>query len=175
MAISNELVNLEMRQILLDETQTALDASQISLVKEPTDQTLSPLLHWELLSQVTNAAGWNMGWLPILEAAPELGSLPEEYLTWLAQAEALIETELAVLPAQIETLSGEHAALAAEYNRAADDSRALSANLEVQSIKTEPPQVSRLRPTGTLMLIGGLAGLLVWVLFWLVGITRRTA
>jgi hypothetical protein len=174
-AVSDELVGLETRQVLLRETQTALDEWQVLFEVGPTDQPLSPLEHWALLSRVTNSAGWNMGWLPTLESAPPLGSLAVDYLAWLLQVRALIEAELAVLPVQIEALTSEHAALAAEYNRSADDSRALSANLKVQRLKAQAPRVERLRPTGTLMLIGGGLGFLVWGIFWLAQITRRTA
>jgi hypothetical protein len=173
-AVSGELVDLETRQILLEETQAALDEWQIMLDRGPTDQALLPLTHWALLSQVTRGAGWNLGWQPVLETAPPPGSLPVDYLAWLLQVRALVDAELAALPAQIRALTSEYKALAPEYTRAADDSRALLANLEVQLTNTEPPQVAHLRPSGSLMLIGGALGLLVWGIFWLVQITRRT-
>jgi len=172
-AVSTALVELETRQILLQETQSSLNEWQIYLEMEPTDQPLPPSAHWGLLSQVTRAADWNNGWLSVLEAAPPPGSLPADYLAWLTQVSALIETELAILPTQIGALTLEQESLAKEYSEAADKSLALSANLVVKRLSSDPPRISHLRPTGTLILVGALLGLVVWGIFWLIQITRR--
>ena len=122
-AVSSELVDLRTRQILLQETQTALDGWHTLFELVPADKTVQPSTHWGVISQVTNAAGWNLGWISLLEAAPPLDSPPENYLAWLVQVEAVIESELTSLPAQIERLTSEHETLAAEYSKAADDSQ----------------------------------------------------
>ncbi len=172
--LSRSWIELENRQILLQEINVLLGGWMNYFVTESPDTVLSPAEHWTLLSQVATAAAWNLGWVPTLEAAPPLGSSLAEYQAWLIPVIALIEAELAVLPSQIEALAADHASLAAEYTVLADASQALSANLEVQQIVDQPPTVEHLRPTGTLMLVGGVLGLLVWGVFWLVQITRKT-
>ena len=173
-ANSDELVDLESRLILLQETQTALDRWQIWLEAEPVDQPLPPLAHGSLFSLVTNAANWNMGWLTILESAPPSGSLPVDYLVWLVQVRVLLEAEMAAIPAQIEALIREYEVLTLKYAKVADGNRGLSGNMEVGQIRSEPSQITQIRPTGALVLIGSLLGFLVLGIIWLVQITRRT-
>ena len=85
-----------------------------------------------------------------------------------------MDAELALLPDQISTLQTQHTELALSYDQATSESRALSANLEVDQIKDEAPNTVHLRPTANLMLVGGVLGILILCLGWFVQITRRT-
>lgn len=173
-AIDQTLVSAEYRRNLLTETQKILEEWVEILNIKTMDQPLLTSEHWSLLAQVAIVTDWNPGWITAFDAAPLIGSLPSDYLLWLNQVNALIDAELARLPSIIDTLEVEHKDLSVQYDLAADQSRALSGNLEVSQIKDEPPNVISLRPTGTLMLIGGLLGLLAWMMGWLVQITRKT-
>jgi len=115
-----------------------------------------------------------MGWLTILESAPPLGSLPADYLVWLIQVRALLEAEMAAIPAQMEALIREYEVLTLEYDKVADDNRGLSGNMEVGQIKSESSQITQIRRTGALMLIGSFLGFLILGFIWLVQITQRT-
>ena len=172
---SRTWLDLGQRLILLQDANKTLADWMLYFDAQPPDAGLTPAQHWLLLAQVTTAAAWNSGWSPLLEAAPALGSYPAHYQVWLSQVIALIEAELAVLPAQIASLADDYAALTAEYAALADESRALSATLEVGPIVEQPPVIEHLRPTGTLLLIGGMLGLLVGGFFWLVQVTRKSA
>ena len=173
-ALDQALVAAEARQISLRDTQEILLDGIALLAANPKDEALTAWDHWALLSPVGVVAGWNPGWVALLEAAPTQTSLPADYQAWLAQAEALIRAELALLPSQIESLQAEQAQVSADYEAAADESRALSAGLEIAQIKEQPPEIVHLRPVGTLMLVGGLLGLLAWMTVWLYQITRKT-
>jgi hypothetical protein len=173
-AISDELVDLKARQILLQETQKALGEWQSDLKTMTADPRQSPRMHWSLLSLVVNAAKYNLAWRTVLESSPPLGSLPTDYLTWLDQVLRLIETEMALIPGQIDDLNRHYENLAAEYRQNSDLSRGLSGNMEVGQIKSNSLQANPLRPTGVLVLIGGLIGFLVWMIISLAQITRRT-
>ncbi|MFN2237709.1 MAG: hypothetical protein ACK2U1_26045 [Anaerolineales bacterium] len=173
-AVSKELTDLENRHVLLQETQTALYEWRTFLNSNLSEQTLPPAVHWALISQVANAASWNVGWVSLMEDAPPNGSLLEDYLGWLDRVDGMIDAELSTIPAQIHVLASKKESLNTEYTKAADDSKALSANLAVQILNTEQPQLTRLRETGTMIVIGGLLGLLFWGFGWLVQVTRRT-
>ncbi len=172
-AVSQALVLAETRQRTLSQSKSMLAECEKKLEAAPGDQPLSPLDHWNLLSIAATASQLNMGWNSVLDAAPGLGGLPKDYLDWLLQVNALIETELALLPQEIAALQDQHTTLAADYERAADQSRALSANMEVDKIKDEEPRVVRLQPVGSLLIIGGVLGVLLLIFGWLVQATRK--
>jgi hypothetical protein len=174
-SISNALVDLEIRRVLLQETQTSLADLKNIIREAPADQPISPLTHWNLMSLVTNVGNWNSGWLYILESAPPTGSLPEEYGAWLDMINVQLETELSAIPAQIAALSQGYDGLVMNYAKAADASRGLSGNMEVGQIKSEPVQIEQLRPTAALILVGAFLGLSLWIFWWLIQITRKTA
>jgi hypothetical protein len=173
-AVSKELTDLEKRHVLLQETQTALQNWQTLLKSNLSEQTIPPATHWALVSLVANAASWNIGWVFLMEGAPPYGSLSEDYFSWLDQVDGMIEAELSTIPAQIDILTNKQEMLNTEYTKTADDSKALSANLAVQILNTEQPQLTHLRETGTMIVIGGLLGLTFWGFGWLVLVTRRT-
>ncbi len=173
-AISGALVSAQTRQNLLLETKNNLEEWQSNLNQFPDDQPVSSLDHWSILAQVSITADWSPGWIAALEAAPSLGTFPIEYLNWLTQVIALMDAELAELPKTIEALNVDFIQLTDEYKMAADQSRALAGNFEVAKIKAQPPEVDHLRPTGTLMLIGGLFGLMILIIGWVIQITRKT-
>jgi len=173
-SVSEALVDREMRLILLEETQSSLDEWQRTLENEISEPSLAPLTYWRLLNQVTNAAGLDPGWESIIKNAPTLTSSPDETIAWLFPIKTLINAELAVLPVQIESLTDQQMGLAAEYFLAADESRALSANLEAAVIKSEAAQVTHLRPEAAVALIGGILALLILAGVWLVQISSRT-
>ena len=173
-AISDELVELSTRQLLLQDTLVALDRWQKLLINDQTNEPLSPSDHWALLSQVTSAMTWNIGWRSAMDSSPPLGAQPEDYLNWLQQVMTLIETELSEIPTQLENLTGEYNDLATEYNQIADTTLSLSGNLEVQNLKSNRLDVYQLRPTGALIIIGGVLGLLIYGVILIIQISRRT-
>jgi hypothetical protein len=174
-AVSQALVASETRQRTLLQTQEALAEWILQLEVSSPDQTISVLDHWNLIAAVTLAANGDVGWQRVLNQSPELGEQPEVYLTWLTQVNALVEAELNVFPGEIMALQAQYADLASAYEQTANQSSALSANIEVARIKDEAPQVIHLRPTANLMLVGGVLGVLILCFGWFVQITRRTA
>jgi FtsZ-binding cell division protein ZapB len=165
----------ETRQRTLLATQKLLADWEFGLKAATPDQPLPTLDHWNLLSQVTQASLWNAGWQHVLESAPPLGSLPADYLEWLLPVNALIEAEQMLLPGEIAALQEQHTNLSADYQQAAGQSQALSANIEVVQNQKVDPQITHLRPKGSLLLVGGLLGVLVLILGWLVKVTLRSA
>jgi hypothetical protein len=49
----------------------------------------------------------------------------------------------------------------------------ISANLQVEEITDQPPEIRRLRPVGLLMLIGSCLGLAAWLVWEMLQIARR--
>lgn len=104
-----------------------------------------------------------------VDAARDLVAIDSELN---AVAQALVDAELDGRTEDAAALRERHDALAAEYKETAARSRALAAALEVGPIKDIPPEAVPLRSTATLMLVGGLLGVLALTLFWLARISR---
>jgi hypothetical protein len=173
-ALDQALVAAEMRQTMLQNAQAVLDDWQAIMLDLPADELVTTQDHWNLLTSVGVIADWTPGWAAILEVQPSLGALPADYRLWLDQVQPMLAIELEIIPTQIENLQTEHSQVSADYELAATESRALSAGMEVAQIKEQLPEIVRPRPTGTLLLVGGLLGLLIWALAWLHQITRKT-
>jgi hypothetical protein len=110
-----------------------------------------------------------------MESAPSYGSFPSDYSNWLNHVKFQLSAELTIIPEQIEKLSRDYDELVDDYSMSAEASRGLSGNMEVKKIKSEPVHISRIRPQGTLMVVGGIVGFLVLGITWIIKITRKTS
>jgi len=173
-ALDQALVAAEIRQALLQDMQSVIGNWQAVLLDLPADEPLTTRDHLNLLASVGMIADWTPEWVAILEDQPTLGALPAEYQFWLDRVDAMITSELNSIPSQLSTLQTEQSQVSTDYKLAASNSRALSAGMEVSQIKDQSPEIIHLRPVGTLLLVGGLLGLLIWAVTWLYQITRKT-
>ncbi len=87
-------------------------------------------------------------------------------------AQGVVEAEAAALPAEIDALEAEYDTLAARYALEAEESLALSANLSLDLPEQVAPTLEDVRPAGTLMLVGGVLAVLLWLLVELVRASR---
>jgi hypothetical protein len=183
-ALESQSLDLEIRSI--QETQT-LAAAQAALIEghlavlkdweaqirtvpagQPLDEA-TRLWLWEASSLADRESGGAL----LLEAYPPPGAPVEAYLTWLDQAIKALERGKQALAAQIAALETEKNDLVSGYGAAAQQSLGLSANLVVDKISADPPQVALARPLGAFVFIGGMLGLIAWGLLWLARIALR--
>ena len=172
--LADEIAALEARQHTLIQVQTRLEARQTDLEQLPQDQPLDSTARWNLLAQASRAADWGAGWQAALEAFPAPDETPSAYLRWIERILALIAADLEALPAQLERLETQYDELAEEYAQAAEKSLALSPNLSVEAPEQVDPRVEVVRPANTLMLVGGILGVLTWLLWELARFSRES-
>jgi hypothetical protein len=125
---------------------------------------------WQPLSLAHLGAQWNT----LLEAFPSPEAPAAAYTPWIEGVLAGLDQELQTLQAQAEALEQQRGQTAQQYALVSKDSLGLSADLQVDPITDEPPLQSTVRPTGLLMLIGTLLGLMSWATLWVISITMRT-
>ena len=77
----------------------------------------------------------------------------------------MIEVELELLPEQIDLMDAQYAALEGAYQDETSLSYGLASTLDIERDEASQAEVERIRPVGTLALIGGILGTLSWV-FW---------
>lgn len=171
-AISEERLQSKLRIEELQSTNETLLSWLDSTSEMALDQQLQPAERWELLAMVTQPALFTPSWQTILNQQPPHDSLIEDYVQWVEQIFPIVENELNSLEERITLLDGQYEQIAGQYSNEADKSLGLSPNLAIEEVYHHPPKI--IRPTSTLALIGGVLGLLIWVLTQLVIITKQT-
>ena len=122
--------------------------------------------HWELWYTVAQA-DLDPAWEPHLSAFPIDGSPASSYLNWLNQTTIVLDQDIQTLEAQSKVLQVHIDETSARYKDASNKSYGLSGNLQVEKIRRRLPEQYAVRPTGLLILVGGILGLLLWVILWL--------
>lgn len=171
-ALANESAKASARQHSLSFSQAQLLEWQKSASQSPTDVPLQPFERWHVLSLGTSLAQFTPLWQDILQGQPAPDAIASAYLPWIDRVTALMQTEIDSLPLQAIELEAQRQQLQQEYTFQKDRSLGLSATLTVEGL--QPMQAERVRPTGLLTILGGIIGLLIWLLSRLVIITAQT-
>jgi hypothetical protein len=109
----------------------------------------------------------------LIDQLPPAGSLNSAYLVWIENAQPRIQAGILVNQEQSVALASERERLATAYQLASDQSRGLSATLEIAPLFEGIWQVQAIRSTSLVVLVGGLIGILVWGGYWTFRLARR--
>ena len=170
-SITAERTKAELRRQELFSTRAALQSWEQSLQLLPAGQPLEPAARWKLFALAARLAQFTPGWVALLQDQPAPDSPPESYLGWIDQIIPYMDAELSALGEQIQTLEQKSNELAEQYTLESQNSLGLSPNIEIKELESLPTRI--IRPTSRLVLIGGIIGLLIWLLTILVIIARR--
>jgi hypothetical protein len=184
---ARQVVNLDIQMTQLAETRIQHElrlnrlqfvAGRLTTWREaletmPSDQAVPSLHHWNIWGSVSQAADSDPGWILILDEAPRVGSTPTSYVTWLEAVIALINQELAYLPEQIAVMDEQFSALNQQYREEAPLSFGLASTLVLERNQDTSVSLEEVRPSGTLLLVGGILGFLTWALSAFRTISRR--
>ncbi len=119
---------------------------------------------------VTRLADYSPVWMDVLRNQPEADAKAQAFLEWIDQTLPLLETEAETLHQRILFLNQQQIELATQYSQASQKSLSFSPNIEIQ--RKEDLNPLKMQPSSTLILIGGVTGLLMGLLSQLVIITR---
>jgi hypothetical protein len=168
---AEELFTARQRQGTLAAGQASLQDWLELSASLPLDQPLSPAERWRVFSATSALALDEPAWHAILESQPEMDASPEAYRQWVSQVLEQIALEVEDLPSRIAALEQERTTLDYQYSDESALSLGLSPNIEIEQFGSLSSRI--VRPTTTLILVGGFTGLLLWLLVELVKITRR--
>jgi len=141
-------------------------------ISAPADQMLETSQFWTMHTYLTNAAEdefWNL----LLDDFPAQDAPQQDYILWLDRAARYLDAEIQIQQSQVDALEENIQRLTAQYEDASQNSLGLSADLLVDKITDEEPVQSIVRPTGQLMLIGSILGLIVWGYLFMARIGMR--
>jgi len=172
--ISQQIRNINLRITELKDIEQALTSSAESISKMDDSKVLDTNLRWKLNALAARASGFDPAWNTLLEKFPDEGAPPSEYISWINEVLVSIDISIEMLNSRLEILENEQAALESEYKTAEENSRGLSSSLHVEKGSDFPPVVTSSINTGMIVLIGGVIGLMIWLIVGLVKISFKT-
>ena len=156
-------IEYELRQDALDYVKGRFQYWLDRLEAASDDQNIPTVDHWDILGLGSQAASWDPAWKRVLDAAPNLGSVKEVYQEWIEAVLSIIDAELAVMPGKIAMLDDDLALVERDYQLETANSYGFASTLVVEKLNNDPPVLEQVGHPGTLVLVGGLIGLLIWV------------
>jgi hypothetical protein len=135
----------------------------------------SPLVsteRWRLWSTIAQN-NLDSSWTPLVEAFPPPQAPTRDYLGWVKELIPAIEKTIQFRENQQKDLSTQATVIKSQFAEASQKSRGLSATLDVEKISSARIEKTIVRPTGTLVLVGSLIGLVAWLIQWFAGISLR--
>ena len=127
---------------------------------------MEPAERWTLVSTISFPAEFTPAWMALLQAQPAEDSPLADYRDWVNLALTAIQTELLVLQDRSLALDQSLTEAASQFAIESKESLSFSPNIEIE--RKEDLEVRTVRPTSSFILIGGIIGLLVWLLLELV-------
>jgi hypothetical protein len=127
---------------------------------------------WQLWSSIERN-NLDRSWTPLLEAFPPPQAATRDYSGWVKKLIPAIENTIQFRENQTEDLSTQASEVKRQFAEASRKSRGLSATLDVEKISGARTEQTIVRPTGTLVLVGSLIGLVAWLIQWFAGISLR--
>ena len=125
----------------------------------------------QLLMQVNDIAGSGYSspatWESVLQTFPPEYATASEYTSFIQLALSTLDQNIAILESQMAVLEKEKETASKNYTAATKNSLGLSASLVVDQVTNAPAELSAIRPSGVLVLIGGLLGLIFWAMIWI--------
>lgn len=164
------ILQATLRQRELLAAQNGLQEWQKTAQNNPADTVIEPTQRWQLLATITRLADYSPAWMDVLHNQPEADAKAQAYLDWIDQTLPLLETEADTMRQRINFLNQQQIDLATQYSQESQKSLSFSPNIEVQRKEDHTPL--KMRPSSTLILVGGIAGLLIGLLSQLVIITK---
>ncbi len=124
---------------------------------------------WRSIAHNNLDASWN----PLLEAFPAPAAAAGDYSRWVEQVTPALAATIQSQEKQIEDLSAQASEVKRQFSEASQKSRGLSATLDVEKISGARTERTIVRPTGMLVLVGSIIGLIAWLIQWFAGISLR--
>jgi hypothetical protein len=112
-------------------------------------------------------------WEALKQDFPPPDASAQQYIAWLERATQTLDEDLRLTQAQAAVLEGQIEKVKDGYADSADKSLGLSANLLVDKITDDDPEITSVRQTAQFIVIGSALGLIAWTVLWLTRISIR--
>jgi len=152
-------------------TRRNLEKWSASLDGLPPDQPLDPAERKSLLSILSSEIDINPRLASLLQELPDEGAPVAGYQAWVSDMMPALSEAIADLEQSLATLEAEQTDLSVRYASEMQKSLGLAPSLVVEGMDQLSPKP--IRPVGLIILIGGVIGLLAWILWQIFRISNR--
>jgi len=169
-SLIEEFLQVRTRKETLKTSRDALKGWADTAQRPTKNVPLDPIERWKVESIAASTAQFTPGWMALLDEQPDENAPSEAYIEWIDQISVTIDNELSLIELRSKRLNAERSQLESQYSQVYKSSLGLSSNVVIEGLQNIPSK--RLKPTGNLVLIGGIIGLSSWILLQLVIISR---
>ncbi|MEE9188932.1 MAG: hypothetical protein V3U36_06150, partial [Anaerolineales bacterium] len=169
-SLNDELVKNLLQGAALEETLGSLKNEFNELNNAEGDFPLSEPDRVDLFTLANQMAE---GSRVIVEEFPDDGAPVSDYSTWVERAILIVERDIDSSKVANVALNEQISSVTSEWELGINDAQGLSATLSLKKPQNIDPEVRQVRSYSLAALIGTLVGLLLWILVFLIQITRK--
>jgi len=172
-SLNDVLVDNQLRQASLKDIRDGFIAALDRLNIAEGDFPLSEPDRADLIALADQLAEYITNDSMIVEEFPEENSRVSEYLTWIKPVILIVEKGIDSSKAAEGELIEQISRVTSEWESGIQEAQGLSATLSLKKPQDREPEVRHVRSYSLAALVGTLVGLLIWILVFLIQITRK--
>jgi hypothetical protein len=172
-SLNDQLVENQLQTAVLDDLLQRLRDFSMGITDQEQDAPISSQIHQEIFALATQLDNILPGEQQILLGFSDNNSPAGDYLIWIEQMRLLIEDRIRSLQVENDLLVAEISSVSSQWEAALQEGQGLAATLTLENRKNTQPEVRQIRSYGLAALIGSMVGLLLWIVVFLVKITRK--
>ena len=169
-SLNDELVKNQLQGVALEEILGSLINAFNELNNTEGDFPLSETDRVDLFTLANQIAE---GSRVIVEEFPDDGAPSSDYSTWVERAILIVERDIDSSKVANVALNEQISSVTSEWKLGINEAQGLSATLSLKKPQNKEPEVRQVRSSSLAALIGTLVGLLLWILVFLIQITRK--
>lgn len=166
-ALNQSKVQTQARLTLLNSVQDDFMEFRTSMGTFDSSKPLNSEYRWDLYNLAAQADGNNIAWQDLMDSFPLEEDLVSAYSPWVDQLGISLEQEIHAVNNQLDQLNNEIDATLELIALETESSHGLSHAGDVQRLPVKQPKVEATRNTSTVIVLGGITGLLIWGLIWI--------
>ena len=166
-ALNQSKVQIQSRISLLKSVQDEIMEFRTLMGTFDSSEPLNNLDRWDLYNLAAQASGNNIAWHNLMDSFPGEEDPLSVYYPWFDQLGISLGQEIHTLNRRLAELSNELDATLELIGLETEKSHGLSHAGEVQRMPDKQPRVEATRNTTTVIVLGGITGLLIWGLIWI--------
>jgi len=172
-SLNDQLTENELRAADIEDLRSLLQDFSSKLTLQAQDEALSNQDRQQLLTLDARLAESLPQEVLISLRIPEQNAPTSEILNWIEKIIPMIDDQILFHQTENARINEAISQKSSLWEAALQDGKGLAATLTLEDLKNTQPEVKQVRPYGLAALIGSMVGLLLWILVFLVQVTRK--